>query len=454
MTQAPTKPPIDDEEEGEEKPEASNEFQYQQRRPRSLIFGLSIVALVALLAVVGIVRAIISSTEDPNAIKFPDHVSKSLAEEHPIDTSGAPHGAPAIEAYHAEGKIDETEPVSALPEDNQTEDTLDLNTATPASEPTEQTETPVAPAVTPADNNGDEKVDEKKPVAGPQSMIIWDRHITAPPTNADHKPQIVVVIDDMGLNHRNSKTVSSMAGSLTLAYLPYAENLPKQTAEARANGHELIVHVPMEPDNLKQNNPGPNALLSTNAPEENVRRLDKSLGNFTGYIGINNHMGSHLTANAAAMTPIIKDLKARGLWFLDSRTIGNSVAGKIAGDLGVPYVVRDVFLDNVASVPAILAQLREAEAVAKKRGYAVAIGHPYDATIAALKQWMPQAQAKGFEMVPLSTVIAQRFPSATVPQYAQLKKRNDLNTVEPAAGMTMPTLGVHASSLQSAAQVQ
>ncbi len=178
----------------------------------------------------------------------------------------------------------------------------------------------------------------------------------------------------------------------------------------------------MEPDDIKHNNPGPNALLTTNSAKENLQRLDHNLKSFEGYIGLNNHMGSKMTASESAMRPVMQSVKDRGLWFLDSRTIGNSVAGKIAAELNIPYVTRDIFLDNVDNVQTILAQLRQTEQVARKRGYAVAIGHPYSSTIAALKLWLPEARQKGFKLVPLSAIIAERYPAAPVPKYAQLKK--------------------------------
>jgi polysaccharide deacetylase 2 family uncharacterized protein YibQ len=271
---------------------------------------------------------------------------------------------------------------------------------------------------------------EEKPVeqpVAPQSRIEWEKF---PKTD---KPKIAVVIDDMGLNHRNSLRVVALPAALTLAYLPYAENLPKQTSDARGEGHELLVHMPMEPSDLAHNNPGPNALLRANSTDENLKRMASNLQKFEGYIGINNHMGSAFTKDREAILPVMQALKDKGLWFLDSKTVGSSVAGEIAQDLGIPSVERDVFLDNVADVTAILRQLKETEAIARKRGYAVAIGHPHNETIQALQQWTADIEARGFEVVPLSQIIEARYPEAPVPQYARAKK--SLNEIVPAAGL-------------------
>jgi len=387
----------------EEKPETEAAATTEaQKMPRRLMIMLVISCLLTAGIVGGIIVALTSHSEDPDAIELPTHTVKSLENDAPLQST-APVLAPSA---HTEDSAAEEQPAN---EPEQKEVPLDLNSATPKAVPAE--EKPLLP---------------KENVA-PQSMIQWhpQQPVVAaikPTALVKGSPQIVIVIDDMGLNIRNSEKMASMPAGLTLSYLPYSERLQQQAQNAFEKGHELIVHVPMEPDNLKGNNPGPNALLTTLPPAENVARLEKDLAQFTPYIGINNHMGSRMTANPAQMRPLLQVLKDKGLWFLDSRTIGNSVAGKIAGELGVPYAERDVFLDNTATVPAVLAQLKQLETVAQKKGYAVAIGHPHDATIAALQEWLPQAKAKGFQIVPLSTVIAERFPSVALPKYAQSKK--------------------------------
>ncbi len=269
-----------------------------------------------------------------------------------------------------------------------------------------------------------------KPVASPlitKSVAAPEIAIKLPPVKAtaDHhaahfkQPVIAIVIDDMGLDRKHSLQAINLPAPVTLAFMPYAQQVNAQTDAARQNGHELIVHMPMEPDDLAHNNPGPNALLLKNGEAENVHRLEQNLAAFTGYIGINNHMGSALTANRTAITPVLQDLKSRGLWFLDSKTDAHSVAANIADEIGLPFASRDVFLDNVNDKNAVLAQLRETENIARRKGYAVAIGHPKSGTIAALQDWTRDVESRGIALVPLSSVIAARFPNAAVPRYAQ-----------------------------------
>jgi polysaccharide deacetylase 2 family uncharacterized protein YibQ len=358
----------------------------------------SVFILAFLLSVMGVVMALTSHVQDPSKIQMATQVN--IKDPEPAASAVE---VPEDEALTMQLPVTESDMGQEVtPDASQEESTIELHD-----------DDKVMPQSTP--------LPEEMPLIreeqmAPQSMIHWE---SEPALAAVAAPKIVIVIDDMGLNVRNSNRVAAFKSPLTLAYMPYASNLAKQTAEARGNGHELIVHMPMEPVALAQNNPGPNALLTKNTHEENLIRLKKNLSSFEGYIGLNNHMGSAMTADRAAMEPVMQEIKKLGLWFLDSRTAANSVAGKLADELNVPYVSRDVFLDNNADVAAITRQLNELKIIASKRGYAVGIGHPYDATITALNAWLPQAAAQGFQITPLSSVIAQRFPQASLPEFAR-----------------------------------
>ena len=217
-------------------------------------------------------------------------------------------------------------------------------------------------------------------------------------------PAIAIVIDDLGLNRRQTAAITALPGPLTMAFIPYAGDLAGQTAVARASGHEIFLHLPMEPIDGNEN-PGPNALLASLSDAELQARLVENLDRFTGYVGVNNHMGSRLTQDGGAMAIVMAELKHRDLMFLDSVTIGRSLAHRTAVNFGVPSAQRDVFLDNVPDVSSIMRQLAALEAVASQRGYAIAIGHPHQATVAALAQWLPDAVSRGFRIVPASEII-------------------------------------------------
>jgi polysaccharide deacetylase 2 family uncharacterized protein YibQ len=195
-----------------------------------------------------------------------------------------------------------------------------------------------------------------------------------------------------------------LSAPLTLSYLPYARNLAQQTSRARSRGHELMVHLPMEPLDRGEN-PGPRALLRGLPEQELVRRLEWALSRFTGYVGVNNHMGSRLTRDPTSMAVVMARLKAHGLLFVDSLTSIRSVAGIAARAAEVPNTERNIFLDHVDSLEAVQGQLEILERVARRQGFAVAIGHPRDATLDAIESWMEGAKANGFIFVPISAIV-------------------------------------------------
>ncbi len=220
-------------------------------------------------------------------------------------------------------------------------------------------------------------------------------------------PQIAIVIDDAGVDRKRTAAAINLPAPVTIAFLTYARALPNQVKAAREAGHEIMVHMAMEPLD-RTVDPGPNVLLSESGEAEILKRLNWGLDRFTGYVGINNHMGSRFTADPIAMNVVMRELKRRGLLFLDSRTSGSSVGASVALANDVPFTQRNIFLDNVPTVEAINKQLRQMEIFARRNGYAVAIGHPRDATITALSQWMAVIAEKGFVLVPISTIVAKQ----------------------------------------------
>ena len=235
----------------------------------------------------------------------------------------------------------------------------------------------------------------------------------AVPVPALHgRPHIAIVIDDLGLDKRRTERTIALPAPLTLSFLGYATELPQLAEEGHRAGHELLVHVPMEPLSRSEDM-GPNGLAVGLGEDEVLRRLRWNLARFEGYVGINNHMGSRFTASAESMAPVMAELKARGLLFLDSRTIGRSAGVELARRYGVPHAARDVFLDNEVNTGAIAAQLAEVEAIARRNGSAIAIGHPHDATIDELAAWLAQLPKKGFVLVPLSTIVREHWQVET-----------------------------------------
>lgn len=229
-----------------------------------------------------------------------------------------------------------------------------------------------------------------------------------PPTvgSAPAVSTIVIVIDDLGIDQRRTKKVIALPGPLTLAFLPYGYNLKTLTASAVANSHELLVHLPMQPQAVDAD-PGPNALLRSLSETEIRNRIEWSLSRFDGFVGINNHMGSDFTTWERGMSVVMQEIKARGLLYLDSLTSAKSVAKKTALANGLSVLTRDVFLDNETDLDRIRSRLSELEAISRRRGYAIGIGHPYDQTIEALSEWSKNLESRGFKLIALSGLLSK-----------------------------------------------
>lgn len=257
--------------------------------------------------------------------------------------------------------------------------------------------------------------------ATPKLLTGWMKHALA--VELTDRPKIAIVIDDMGVDQRRSRIAIGLRGPLTLSYLTYANRLPEQTRNAKQAGHELLLHVPMEPSS-KDIDPGPNVLLSGVPAEEIMAALTWGLDQFEGFVGINNHMGSRFTSNLEGMRTVMQELRKRELIFLDSVTSGSTKGQLAAHQIGVPFIARNIFLDHIDDLDQIKKRLNEVKRLAKKQGFAVAIGHPRDATLQALGPWLETIEAEGFQLVPISALIKSTSMTDTAPAITQKTKAN------------------------------
>jgi polysaccharide deacetylase 2 family uncharacterized protein YibQ len=251
------------------------------------------------------------------------------------------------------------------------------------------------------------------PRVAEDSSLPWRRFAVAvdPP---DGRPMIAIVIDDAGVDRAHTQQAIRLKAPITISFLPYAPDLKEQSEAAHAAGHELLAHVPMEPFGAYAD-PGPNVLLVSLSRTELLHRLQRDLDGFTGYVGVNNHMGSRFTSNAEGMGTVAAELRRRGLLFLDSRTTAQTVAFQVAVEHGVPAVSRDVFLDNEDKSEEVRRRLAEVEQIARRQGHAIAIGHPRAVTLGELAPWLAGIEGKGFRLVPVSAVVMSRIMLAGEP---------------------------------------
>jgi hypothetical protein len=217
------------------------------------------------------------------------------------------------------------------------------------------------------------------------------------------KPLVAIVIDDMGYNRDTGQALLDLDLPLSFAFLPFTPFSETLQKEARARGRDILLHLPLEPMDPKWN-PGPGALTTAMAPEAMGELFRQDLQMVPNAVGVNNHMGSRFTADSRAMRTLMHLVRARNLFFLDSLTASRSVGYDLAREMGIRSERRTVFLDNDQHPDKILAQLDLLVRLAGEHGQAVGIGHPYPATVEALRKYQPQLQTRT-EMVGISRLV-------------------------------------------------
>ena len=201
-------------------------------------------------------------------------------------------------------------------------------------------------------------------------------------------PPLSIVIDDLGESMAVAKRLANLPFPVSFSVLPHNSKAREVANLARQKNRELLLHLPSEPEGYpKTANSGPGTLRVNMAPAMLERALVDNLARLPEVDGVNNHMGSRLTQDRAAMTVVLGHLKGQGMFFLDSLTTPKSCVREVSKSVGMRYYRRHIFLDNTAKEHAILLQLKKAESLARRTGLAVAIGHPYPATLSALESW-------------------------------------------------------------------
>lgn len=219
---------------------------------------------------------------------------------------------------------------------------------------------------------------------------------------AGPRPMLAVIIDDIGPDRAVADAFIATGLPLTLSILPFAESAPDIARIAAIEGVEVFLHLPMEPVGLAD--PGPNALLRSHDAASMALRVRWALSRVPGASGLNNHMGSAMTADSGAMERAFASLQGSGLIFVDSLTHPRSVAASLASQAGLTALRRDVFLDHDRRPAAIDAAIEAALARAVETGSAIAIGHPHISTLEALGGLAARAEAAGVQLVTVSQI--------------------------------------------------
>lgn len=249
---------------------------------------------------------------------------------------------------------------------------------------------------------------------GPHGLVpktgddgLMARRLYARPFDAKGKPMIAVIITGVGVSQRGTTdAITRLSGDFTLAFAPYGRDLEAQALRARRDGHEILLQVPMEPQDFPDNDPGPHTLRAAGNTKENQDRLLWLMSRLPGYVGVMNFMGGKLMSAEPSFRPLLEEINRRGLLFVDDGANRRTITGDVAQKIGLPLVRGDRVLD--ASGPSLRAVLAEAETLAGRNGRALVSVPALPANIEALIAWEQELGAKGIVIAPVSALAMKR----------------------------------------------
>jgi uncharacterized protein len=220
--------------------------------------------------------------------------------------------------------------------------------------------------------------------------------------------RVAVLVNGLGIpGAPDGDVIKGLPPPVSLAYGPYGRSLQERVAQARAEGHEVLLAIPLEPNDYPTEDPGPHTLLTTLPTEDNIKRLHWLMSRYTGYVGVTNYMGAKFEATQASLQPVLEEVKQRGLIYFDDGSIAGSAAGQVANALGLDYSVAQVQLD-ASELTKALAQL---EATAKERGTAIGVARAAPGTVKQISEWAGSLESKGLVLVPVSTAVRSQRQS-------------------------------------------
>ena len=225
-----------------------------------------------------------------------------------------------------------------------------------------------------------------------------------PRPHPTEKPEIAILIDDIGHDLEMARSFMQLGLPVTLSILPLASDTHTIVQMAKGKGCEYMLHLPMEPKEYPYLDPGPGALFAKTGDEEIRQTLGDHLKRVPGARGVNNHMGSEFTENEEKMTVLLHEIKKRELFYVDSRTTSHTVAQRVAKTIGVPVASRTVFLDNDLSPKAMEFQMGRLLAAAREPGAAIGIGHPHRETLDFLKKRLQETKSEA-KVVLVSQIV-------------------------------------------------
>jgi len=405
---------------------------------KALVVGASIVFLVLCLGVAGLAYfpdpdagepVVVLDVAVPQGAPLPPQAeAESPAEPAPPSSAQAPSpaeaGANPDAALPPGFAVDPASPVPPLPEG--------LPQSAPGaapSTPTQQAALEAPTAAVAASVNGEAGAASAAPEDATRvaALVEQSQYGPLPKVGADGKrpaevyaaqsryagkaapgepARVAILVEGIGIpDGVTMDAIKGLPASFSVSCGAYGRNLQEWIVKARDAGHEVLLEIPLEPENYPTSDPGPHTLLTTLPPAENVKRLQWLMSRYTGYVGVTNHMGAKFETTQASLAPVLEEVKARGLLYLDDGSVQGSTAGQIASSIGLDYSVANVHIDGD-----IDKGLAELEALAKQNGAAIGVVSAKPATVKQLAEWAEKLEAKGIVLVPVSAAVRAQRP--------------------------------------------
>lgn len=225
-------------------------------------------------------------------------------------------------------------------------------------------------------------------------------------------PRIAIIVSGLGVSDSaTADAIAKLPGAVTLGFMPYGSDVAALAGRARARGHEVLLQVPMEPFDYPDNDPGPQTLLTSLTPQQNIDRLYWLMSRFQGYVGLAGAMGGRFTASEPSFAPVLREAAKRGLIFVDDGANPRSLAGRIAGANNLPFAKADVTIDAVPTASEIDHALGRLEMAARERSIVVGISSGLPVSIDHIAKWAKTLADHGIQLVPITAVALKPKPS-------------------------------------------
>jgi uncharacterized protein len=252
---------------------------------------------------------------------------------------------------------------------------------------------------------------------GARPFEVYARPVLLDPKLNARAPRIALMVGGLGLSDEGAEAaIAKLPSAVTLGFAPYGATIEERAAEAREAGHETALQAPMEDFSDGTRDSSPHVLKTSASDADNIESLHWLMSRFTGYVAVANHLGGKFTADPKEISPILTEIAARGLGYLDDGVSARSVAPDVAATLAMPWARADLVIDANPSPEAIEAELARLLDRARERGWAIGVASASPISVELLARWANGLESKGVALVPLSALL-----SAATSPFAQSK---------------------------------